>query len=147
MSLEATNVKKMNDVAHPGHVCIELGVGLIQLLKWIIEDELELGSVAHLVAQTSLCENWKLGLVPRNHVLGATSIEGLQQLMVLEMILYEIDQTGGKEEIASYKLWNLESYSEDWTTSKMENSDILLLTSSIFILRWCQHIFFYYDAS
>ena len=37
----------MNNVAHPGHVCIELGVGLIQLLKWIIEDELELGFVAH----------------------------------------------------------------------------------------------------
>ena len=94
----------MNNVAHPGHVCIELGVGLIQLLKLIIEDELELGFVAHLVPQTSLCENCKLGLVPRNHVLGATSIEGLQQLMVLQMILYEVDQNRKKEEIASFKL-------------------------------------------
>ena len=88
----------------PGHLCIELGVGLIQLLKWIIEDELEMGSVAHLIPQTSLCQNCKLGLVPRNHVLGATAIEGLQQLMVLQMILYEVDQTGEKEEIASFKL-------------------------------------------
>ena len=63
-----------------------------------------MGQVAHLIPQTSLCQNCKLGLVPKNHVVGATSIEGLEQLMVLQMILYEVDQNGGKEEIASFKL-------------------------------------------
>ena len=98
------SVKKMHDVAHPGHICLEVGADLIQLLKWNIQDEMELGSVAHLLPQEHLCNNCKLGLVPRNHILGATSIEGLEQLMVLEMVLYEIDQTGEKEEVASYKL-------------------------------------------
>ena len=98
------SVKKIHDVAHPGHICLEVGAGLIQLLKWIIQDEMELGSVAHLLPHEHLCNNCKLGLVPRNHILGATSIEGLDQLMVLEMVLYEIDQTGEKEQVASYKL-------------------------------------------
>ena len=32
-------VRKLNDAMHPGHLCIEIGVGLIQLLRWIIKDE------------------------------------------------------------------------------------------------------------
>ena len=58
------SVKKIHDAAHSGHICLEVGAGLIQLLKWIIQDEMELGSVAHLLPHEHLCNNCKLGLIP-----------------------------------------------------------------------------------
>ena len=41
---------------------IEIGVGLIQLLKWIIKDELEMGQVAHLIPQTKSMPKLQVGI-------------------------------------------------------------------------------------
>ena len=67
-------------------------------------EELGMGQIAHLTPQTNLCQNCKLDSVQRNHVVGATSLEGLDQLMVLQMTLFQVEPKGDMEEVASYKL-------------------------------------------
>ena len=62
-----------------------MGVGLIQLLKWIVEDELGMGQTAHLIPQVNIFQNCQLDSVQRNHVVGATS------LMVLQMTLFQVE--------------------------------------------------------
>ena len=81
-----------------------MGLGLIQLLRWIVEDELGIGQVAHLIPQANLCQNCQLDSVQRNHVVGATTLKGLDQLMVLQMTLFQVEPKGDMEEVASYKL-------------------------------------------
>ena len=81
-------VQKLNDKNHPAHLCIEMGLGLVQLLRWIVEDELGIGQVAHLIPQVNLCQNCQLNSVQMNHVLGAPILEDLDQLLELQMTLF-----------------------------------------------------------
>ena len=60
---------KKHDSAHRNHVALEVGSGLIHLLKWIVQDQLELASLNYLVPHKHLCGNCKSGLIPRNHLL------------------------------------------------------------------------------
>ena len=46
---------KKHDSAHPNHVALEVGSGLIHLLKWIVQDQLELASVDYLLPHEHLC--------------------------------------------------------------------------------------------
>ena len=99
------SVKKVHDTTHPNHVALEAGAGLDHLLKCIVQDELELASVDYLLPHEHICSNCKSGLIPRNHILEATCIDDIDQLVVIEMVLYEVNENGEKtEEAASFDL-------------------------------------------
>ena len=95
------SVKKVHDSTHPNHVALGVGAGLVHLLKWIIQDQLELASVDYLLPHKHLCGNCKSGLIPRNHILGTTCIDDIDQLVVIEMVLYEVNENGEKTEVAA----------------------------------------------
>ena len=92
---------KKHDSAHPNHVALEVGSGLIHLLKWIVQDQLELASVNYLVPHVHPCGNCKSGLIPRNHLLASTCLDDVDHLVVIEMGLYEVNEDGNKTEMAA----------------------------------------------
>ena len=58
---------KKHDSAHPNHLALDSGSGLIHLLKWIVQNQLELASLDYLLPhEHNLCGNCKSGLIARN---------------------------------------------------------------------------------
>ena len=95
----------LNDKEHPAHGNMELGLELVHLLRWILEDELCLVGGTHLLPQVNLCEHCHLDPVQMNQVLGSSNLEDPDHLFVLQMTLFQqVEPEGTMEEVATYKL-------------------------------------------
>ena len=93
---------KKHDSAHPNHLALDSGSGLIHLLKWIVQDQLELASLDYLLPhEHNLCANCKSGLIARSQLLTSTCLDDVNHLVVFKIGLCEVTEDGNKTEMAA----------------------------------------------
>ena len=90
------------EVSAPNHLSLDSGSGLIYLFKWIVQDQLEMSNLEHLLPHDhDLCANGRKGLISRSQLISSTCLDELKQLVVYEIALCEIGEGEGDSEITA----------------------------------------------
>ena len=86
----------------PNQLALDSGSGLIHLLKWIVQDQLEMANLDYLLPhEHNLCANCKSGLIARSQLVSSTCLDDVNHLVVFEIGLCEVAERENKTEMTA----------------------------------------------